>query len=204
MGGVVRGKPILWIGIVLVALVVVVIGVWWSQQPSVNGLLHDPRTPAYDFALQSDSGQTVRLSDFRGRAVMLYFGYTFCPDVCPTTLAEIRLALQELGPLAQDVQVIMVTVDPARDTPEKLQAYLEHFGSDFLGLTGTDEALTQTVAAYDVRYTQHEGTAATGYLIDHTADVMVIDRQGNQAVTIPFGMHGPEIASDLRYVLQNR
>lgn len=196
-------KRILWIGAALVALAVIVIGVWRSQPPQVNGLLHDPRPPAYDFALQSASGQTVHLSDFRGRVVMLYFGYTFCPDVCPTTLAEVRLALQELGPLAQDVQVVMVTVDPARDTPEKLQAYLQHFGADFIGLTGSDEALAQVTAAYGARFTRHEGTAATGYLIDHTADVMVIDRAGNQAVTIPFGMHGPEIASDLRYVLQN-
>ena len=190
-------------GIALLGVIVVVAGLVWLQRPRVNGLVLDPRQPAYDFALQSATGETVRLSDFRGQVVMLYFGYTFCPDVCPTTLAEIRLALQELGPQADDVQVIMVTVDPARDTPEKLQAYLEHFGSDFLGLTGTADALAQTVAAYDVRYTQHEGTAVTGYLIDHTADVMVIDREGNQAVTIPFGMHGPEIASDLRYVLQN-
>jgi protein SCO1/2 len=124
-------------------------------------VLQSPQ-PAPDFELAASHGQKVSLKDFEGKLVILYFGYTFCPDVCPATLSELRGALEILAKDAKDVQVIMVSVDPQRDTPELTAEYMTHFHPSFLGVTGTPKEIAQVAALYGIFYEAHEGTAATG------------------------------------------
>jgi protein SCO1/2 len=164
-------------------------------------VLQSPQ-PAPDFELTAANGKKVSLKNFKGDLVLLYFGYTFCPDVCPATLAELRGALDILGKDAKNIQVIMISVDPERDTPEMLAEYVTHFHPSFLGVTGTPEQIAQVAALYGIYYESHEGTAATGYLVDHTATVMVIDQEGHLKLVFPFGTPAEDIAEDLAHLLK--
>lgn len=163
-------------------------------------MIQSPDT-AYDFTLTGAEGE-VSLRDFRGKLVLLYFGYTFCPDICPATLANVGQALRELGSKADDVQLIMISLDPQRDTPEKLAAYTARFHPSFIGVTGTPEQLAEIASLYGIFYQRTEGSAASGYLIDHTATLLVIDREGYLKLIFPFGVTVPEIADDLKYMLR--
>ncbi len=156
---------------------------------------------APDFELDTASG-TVSLEDFRGKIVLLYFGYTFCPDICPATLAEISKAITSLGKKADEIQLMMISVDPGRDTPEMLRDYVTHFHPSFLGATGTEEEIAQVATMYGIFFEKHEGTEATGYLVDHTATVMVIDQEGHLKLVFPFGAPAQEIADDLAFLLK--
>lgn len=157
--------------------------------------------PAADFALAGSTGQMVRLSDFRGKVVVLYFGYTFCPDVCPTTLATVARALRLLGAQATDVQVLMVTVDPERDTPERLARYLSLFDPSFIGLTGPEEEIAAAASAYGIYYEKRATASAATYLVDHTATTIVVDRQGAVRLLFPFGATAEDMAADLHILL---
>ena len=192
----------LWIGGLTLALLVVAL-VWfrWIRVPELHGLLLDTAQPATEFTLMSEGDKPIQLRDFRGKLVLLYFGYTHCPDACPTTMAETRVAFAELGPQAEDVQVIMVSIDPERDTPEILADYVQQFDARFLGGTATLEEVTALASAYGVIFRKHEGSAATGYLIDHSVQMIVIDRQGDTRMLLPYGLPGEEMAADLRYLL---
>jgi len=145
----------------------------------------------------------VSLNDFRGKVVLLYFGYTYCPDVCPATLVELKQAVAEIGNKADRVQVIMISVDPERDTPAQLQEYVNHFHESFIGLTGTEEEILGITTQYGVFYEKHEGTANSGYLIDHTATVTVIDREGHLRLLYSFNTPSEDIAEDLRYLVRH-
>ena len=165
-------------------------------------MLMDPLAPVNDFSLTAAGGKPVRISDFRGKLVALYFGYTYCPDVCPTTLAELAAGMRDLGADAQQVQVIFISVDPARDTPERLADYVANFDPSFIGITGSPEEIAAVATPLGIYYQAHEGTAATGYLVDHTATVMVLDRQGRLRLLLPFGTTGAQAASDLRALMR--
>jgi protein SCO1/2 len=184
-------------------LAIVVILLLWSRiRPySFHGMVMQSPMQATDFTLPSQNGQPVSLQDFEGKIVLLYFGYTTCPDVCPTTLADIHVAREALGKRADEVQVIMITVDPERDTQEVMADYMSHFDSSFIGLTGTPEQIAQVATYYGIFYEKQEGDSALGYLVDHTATVMVIDREGYLRVVFPFGTAAQDIASDLKYLL---
>ncbi|MEN8235116.1 MAG: SCO family protein [Actinomycetota bacterium] len=157
--------------------------------------------PAPSIELNSADGP-IRLSDYEGDVVVLYFGYTFCPDVCPITLAKLDRALDIIGEGAEDVQVIMVSVDPERDTPEMLKEYVEHFNPTFLGVTGDTETIDRIATMYGVYYEAAEGSEATGYLVNHTATVMVIDRDGYLKLVLPFEGTAEEVAADINYFLR--
>jgi len=169
---------------------------------SFHGTVLQSTQPAPDFELSAANGQKISPKDFAGKLVLLYFGYTFCPDVCPATLSELREALDMMGTAAEDVQVIMVSVDPGRDTPEILAEYVAHFHPSFLGVTGTSEEIAQTAEKYGIFYEIHEGTEASGYLVDHTATVMVIDQDGYLKLAFPFGTSAKDIAEDLSHLLK--
>ncbi|MCB8920781.1 MAG: SCO family protein [Ardenticatenaceae bacterium] len=172
-------------------------------EPQYFGTLWPGPQQATDFTLQSVAGP-VSLSDFSGKVVLLYFGYTFCPDVCPSTMTDLAQVMQELGKDADEIQVIMVTVDPERDTPLQLADYVAHFDPSFIGLSGTEEQIAAAASDYGIFYERHEGTPATGYLIDHTARVFVIDKKGEYWLSFPFGMARDEMVSDLRNVLKSQ
>jgi protein SCO1/2 len=184
-------------GLALMALLAVR---FWPYR--YHGFLLEPTKPVADFTLVGPHNQPVKLSDFRGKATVLYFGYTYCPDVCPTTLAELAQGLKRMGRRADRVQVVMVTVDPERDTPEALAQYMANFDPRFIGLSGTAEQIAAAATPLGIYYERHEGTAASGYLVDHTATVAVIDQDGYLRLVFPFGTPGEDIASDLSRLLK--
>lgn len=171
-------------------------------QPHVfSGVVIQSQTPAPRVDLVTSSGERASLADFTDRLVVLYFGYTFCPDVCPTTLSTLKKAVDDLGRDADDVQVIMVSVDPERDSPEVLREYLEYFDPGFLGMTGTESEIAAVATVFGVFFQAEEGTADTGYLVNHTAHLMVIDRDGYLKLVLPPDATADQIASDLEYLL---
>ncbi len=167
-----------------------------------HGTVMQSPSPAAPFSLMSNTGQRVSLDDFRGKLVMLYFGYTYCPDVCPATLVEIAGAMDILGEDAERVQVIMISVDPERDTPELLGKYVAHFDPSFLGVTGTPDEIAEVATLYGIYFEKHEGTAASGYLVDHTATTMVLDEEGRLKLLLPFGVTAADMAADLAQLLR--
>ena len=171
-------------------------------QPHVfNGAVIQSQTPAPRVDLVTSDGGRASLDDFEEQLVVLYFGYTFCPDVCPTTLSTLKRAMDEMGSKADDVQVIMVSVDPARDTPEILDEYLGFFDERFLGMTGTEAEIASVATVYGVFFQANEGSVETGYLVDHTASLMVVDRDGYLKLILPTEVTVEQIVSDLEYLL---
>ncbi len=201
-----RSRPPWQYALVAVPLLVAGLVFWWgynrAQPHQFSGAVIQGLTAAPDFSLSSDSGP-VSLSDHRGKLVVLYFGYTFCPDVCPTTLQDVADAIEILDDDdAKDVQLIFVTVDPVRDTAERLGEYVRHFDESFLGVTGTEEEIGSVATLYGIYYRAGEGSEATGYLMEHTATLLVIDREGNLKEVIPFGVDSEGIAADFEYMLR--
>ncbi len=181
------------------------LGLWQalSRPPAFRGALLEPVQPAPPLQLQSATGEPFRLADYRGKVVLLFFGYTSCPDVCPTTLAEMRRLYHNLERPA-DVQIVFVTVDPARDTPERLATYVQRFDPSFLALTGTQDALQAVWDAYGVYREEQEVDSAAGYLVAHTARVYAIDKAGNLRLTFAFGTSAEDIEHDVKILLQER
>lgn len=156
---------------------------------------------ARDFKLTDHNGQVRTLADFRGKVVAVFFGYTHCPDVCPTTLSDFAMALQQLGPSAEQVQVVFVTVDPQRDTPELLKLFVPAFNPSFLGMYTDEASLRQLANEYKVVYQKNSVKAADDYLIDHSAGTYVYDKQGNIRLLVPYGSSHDAIAQDLKALL---
>lgn len=164
-----------------------------------HGTLFDPPAVVEDFELSSNDDSMTRLSDFRGKVVLIYFGYTFCPDICPATMNQLKTAVESLSRKDQgQVQVLMISVDPQRDSPEKLAAFLEHFHPSFIGLSGPEEQLAAAAEIFGVYYAKQPGTVNTGYLVDHTASVFTLDKGGNLRVIYSFDTPGKDIAADIR------
>jgi protein SCO1 len=163
-----------------------------------------PPAPALDFALKAADGSDYRLSQQRGKVVLLSFGYTFCPDVCPTTLVELSQVRVRLGDAAKRVQVVFITVDPERDTPERLNTYTKAFDQTFIGLTGSAEQLDRVRKMYGV-IAEKEVVAGTSaeYLIAHSAYVYVIDPEGRLRLLFPFGLSIEEMADDIIRLLRS-
>ncbi|RPI91974.1 MAG: hypothetical protein EHM40_14275 [Chloroflexi bacterium] len=153
--------------------------------------------------LRSAAGP-VQLSDHRGEIVLLYFGYTSCPDVCPTSLAKLKAAMSQLSPEeTAQVQVIFVSVDPERDTPEKLEQYAHVFGSDFIGASGTRAEIDLITGSLGVIYKINEPDEDGNYTVDHSSFVYVIDRQGYLVMNWTHESQPDEISADLRYLLEH-
>ena len=176
-------------------------GVYFFRPHTFHGTVIQSPELSYDFKLSGAKGD-VSLSDFRGKLVLVYFGYTFCPDICPATLGNVNQALKKLGDQADDVQLIMISLDPERDTPERLAQYVAQFRPSFIGITGTKEQIDMVTSLYGIFYEKKQGSDATKYLIDHTATLMVIDREGYLKLVFPFGVTPDEIADDLKYMLR--
>ena len=149
------------------------------------------------------NGHAFALDQLKGNAVLVYFGYTTCPDVCPTTLIDYQVVKEELGPDADRVKFVLVTIDPERDTEAKLREYLAFFDPEFIGLRGDEEQTEQVKRDYGVLVHRVEHPeSATGYLLDHSAQTYVIDPQGRLALTFPYGMDPALIAQDISHLLE--
>jgi len=154
-----------------------------------------------DFALDDTAGRRRTLADFRGKAVILFFGYAACPDACPTTLARLAEAMKLLGPQAARVQVLFVTVDPERDTAERLRDFVPWFHPDFLALRGTPEETRLLLAEFRATAIRRPVDGAMGYVIDHSAACYVFDPAGRLRLYVKDEQSAADIAADLRLLL---
>lgn len=190
----------------VLALSLVLVWVLWFWNPGTDQP-HQPIPLASapvggGFTLQSANGP-VSLEDFRGKVVLVYFGYTFCPDICPTSLAFTAQGLNQLGPdeLAR-TQVLFISVDPERDTLEKLDEYGKFFHPKVLGLTGTQQEIAAVAKNYGASYSRQDTGSAGGYVVDHSAATYVVDTSGKLATTLQHGTPPAEIARAIRAALQ--
>jgi protein SCO1 len=154
----------------------------------------------YALELADHNGKPRRLEDFRGKAVVLFFGFTHCPDICPTTLADIAQAVKTLGADAERVQVLMVSVDPERDTPETLAKYVTAFDPRFIALRGDLEATRKVAAEYKIFF--EKAKSGDSYTVNHSAQSYVIDPQGRLRLLVRHDRIGQDLAPDLRTILQ--
>lgn len=160
-------------------------------------------TYAQALSLPDGDGKVRSLEEFKGKVVVVFFGYTQCPDVCPATLAELAQVKQQLGADGAKVQGVFVTVDPQRDTPEVVKAYVANFGADFVGLRAPDEAQTKAVAqAFKVFYARNKGPTESSYTIDHTAGSYIFDRDGRVRLFSRYGAKPEDLVHDLKLLLQ--
>jgi protein SCO1 len=193
--------PLLGLAVVLAAAVWLLPAVLPHQ---FNGTLLDTIQPAANFSLPSTQGKPLSLLDLRGKVVLLYFGYTYCPDVCPATLGALKTALESLGSKAEGVQVLMISVDPQRDTLDRLRTFLKTFApAPMLGLSGDLETTRAIASSYGIFFQAHLPDAAGNYQVDHTAAVILIDKEGNGREVFSFGTPPNAIAQDVDYMLSH-
>ena len=155
------------------------------------------------FTLEAPDGTTITDETYRGKWLLVFFGYTFCPDTCPTTLSHIALSLQELGADAQKVQPIFITVDPARDTPEVMGQYTEAFDSRIVGLSGSPQQIAVVMQEYGVYSEQHEIGTHGDYLVDHTAYIYLMDPRGRFVRGLDSDASSRDIADTVRNIIAN-
>lgn len=188
---------------IVVGIALMLVG-WQIAQRSYRyqGSLIDPPLAAPDFALNDQSGSTFRLSDQRGKIVLIFFGYTNCPDVCPLTMANYRQIKSELGAQAEKVEFVLITVDPERDTPERLQGYVSSFDPQIIGLSGSLDEMQTVWESFGVYRAKVETGSASGYAMDHSARMYLIDPAGNWRLTYPYGFENEKIIADLQHLLR--
>jgi len=191
------------LGLLVLIGVVIAVTIFIPKTDTFRGTSYDPSLPAAEFELTQGNGGSFRLSEKRGDVILLYFGYTFCPDVCPTTLSELRRVVADLGENASRVQVVMVTVDPERDTPEKLQEYMSLFNPAFIGLSGSVDEMEKVWKDYGVyREVTELPNSASGYLVNHTARVYLVDPDGNLRLSYSYGTPPDDIVHDLKILFK--
>jgi protein SCO1/2 len=185
--------------VALLVALLVGLGFFWNPELPQRLLPKAGMAAGGDFTLQS-AGGPVALKDFRGKLVLVYFGYTYCPDVCPTSLAATAAGLKLLeADEAGQVAMIFVSVDPERDTPARLKEYAEFFHPAIVGVTGTPENLAEIAKRYGVFYARQKvETAGGGYVVDHTSDTYVIGREGQLLSKIAHAAPPDEVAAEIR------
>jgi protein SCO1/2 len=153
------------------------------------------------FSLVDHTGKPRTLADFKGKAVALFFGYTHCPDVCPTTMADLKQTMRLLGARADEVQVLFVTLDPARDTQEILAQFVPSFDPRFIGLRGDEKSTEATIATFKIYAKKVEAQGKSGYTIDHSAGMYVFDKLGKIRLYLDYGQKPADMASDIQQIL---
>jgi protein SCO1/2 len=164
-----KGLLGVWIAVLLGAASWIGWDAYQGKQPAIGG----------PFTLVDQDGRTVTSDSLKGKPTLIYFGYTYCPDVCPTSLLLMETAIEKLGPdAAKKVNMVFITIDPERDTPKLLKGYVENFGPTFIGLTGPQEQVAAAARAYRVYYQKVPGKDGAPYLMDHSSIVYLLDRNG--------------------------
>jgi protein SCO1/2 len=164
-----KGLLAVWIAVLVGAAGWIGWDAWRGNQPSIGG----------PFTLTDQNGKPFSSESLKGKPTLIYFGYAFCPDVCPTSLLLMETAVEQLGPDApKKVNLVFITVDPERDTPELMKGYVENFGPTFIGLTGTLDQIAQVARAYRVYYQKVPPKDGAPYLMDHSSIVYLLDRNG--------------------------
>ncbi|MEQ1775293.1 MAG: SCO family protein [Burkholderiales bacterium] len=189
------------IGTVLVFLACAMAGCGQSSAPKFQATDITGANFGKVLALTDHTGKPRTLADFQGKVVVIFFGFTQCPDVCPTTLAEMAKVVKELGTDGGKVQVLFVSVDPERDTRELLKQYVTAFHPSFLGMVGDAEATARTAKEFKV-YVQKQPTKSGGYSVDHSAGTFVIDQQGRLRLFAQYGAGAQVLLNDIRILLK--
>lgn len=182
----------------LLAVTLVATGVFADDARLAAGVF-DPARPAPEFSLRGSDGAALEPGRFRGKVVVLYFGFTTCTTVCPTTLAVLARARKELGALGDRMQVVYITVDPQRDDAERLRAYLSGFDPTFVGGTGTEEQLSAVRQAYGIAATRV--TTGNSYEFAHSSFTYLIDPAGNLRALMPYGRQAADYVHDVKILL---
>lgn len=157
-----------------------------------------------NFRLTDHNGKIRTPADFKGKVALLFFGYTHCPDVCLTRLSELSLVQKQLGEDAARVQVLFVTLDPARDSPEKLASYVTYFNQGFLALYGDEAETARAAGEFKVYYSKHDVGSAAGYLLDHSAGIYAIDMRGRLRLLMNYGSEPAAIVHDVKLLLSEK
>ena len=186
---------------VLIGLVALAFAAYAGNKNDLKTGAFNPPRAAPDFSLTGSNGIDVKLSRYRGKVVALGFGYTSCPEICPTTMAFLAQARKELGAAANDFQVLYVTVDPERDTPDKLRRFVTAFDPSFVGATGTAAQLSAVRNAYGVQVKRLAAMSDGNYLIHHSSFVYLIDRSGDIRAMMPYGVSSDDIVHDVKVLL---
>jgi cytochrome oxidase Cu insertion factor (SCO1/SenC/PrrC family) len=188
--------------LVIAALIAGVTG-YSSLKPSRGPVSSGTALVGGPFELTAHTGRRVKDADFRGKYMLISFGYTYCPDVCPTELQVITAALDHLGDKGKDIQPIFVTIDPERDTPEALSKYMPNFHSRYLGLTGTWEDIEKVAKAYRVYYAKANGEAGDDYLMDHSSIIYLMDKKGTFLKHFSYGTDAKALAEDIEAAIES-
>jgi protein SCO1 len=171
-----------------------------ANPPALKAGVFDPPRQAPDFSLQASNGHELKISHYRGKVVLLAFGFTSCTEVCPTTLNTFAVARRKLGPAAADVQIVYITVDPHRDVPARLAKYLGSFDPTFIGGTGTEEQLAAVRNSYGV--SAQKQVVGNDYTYAHSSFTYLIDRGGRIRALMPYGHSPDDYAGDLTILLK--
>ena len=187
----------------LLALLVLGLALFWQPEMPERALPTVAGPAGGEFELNSASGP-VALKDFRGKVVLVYFGYTYCPDICPTSLAATAAGLNLLTPDERaSVAMIFISVDPERDTPARLKEYVEFFDPSMIGVTGTPESIAEIARRYGVFYAKQKvETAGDGYVVDHSADTYVVGPEGQLLGKIAHATPPDQVVTEIRHRLQ--
>lgn len=172
-----------------------------GNNSDLHGIVVDRAEFGRDFALQDTQGQERRLADYRHKVVVLFFGYTQCPDVCPSTLSTLAETMRLLDTEAARVQVLFITLDPERDTPALLSAYVPQFNASFVGLSGTPRTIADTAREFSVIYQKHPGSIPGSYSLDHSTYTYLYDPQGRLRLIEKYGETAEHLATDIRRLL---
>jgi protein SCO1 len=173
------------------------------QKPSFNAIDITGANYAQDFALPDVNGNVRSIKDFAGKVVVVFFGFTQCPDVCPATMAELAEVKRQLGADGDKLQAIFISVDPERDTPDVLKAYMGNFDPSFVALAASPEKLAAVAKDYKVYYKKAEGKTPTSYSMDHSAGSYVYDTQGRIRLYTRYGTGPQALLADVRALLKN-
>jgi protein SCO1 len=197
-------RTILWLlagALALTGAILMVVSL--AQSPPYHGTLLEPAGAPADFTLHSRDGP-VGLADVRGNVVAMYFGYTFCPDHCPLTMSHLARAVARLGESAARVRVVMVSVDPERDTPEIISEYARGFDPRFIGLSGTPDEIAAVAKRYGIFYAKRQVESGAQYLVDHTVSILVLDKEGRLRLIWPSDIQPDAMAADLERLVGSR
>ena len=171
-----------------------------KSKSNYYGIVHEREAPS--FTLTDQNGSKVSLSNFKDKVVLLFFGYTHCPDICPMTLSVMNNVVDELGDQADKVQVLFVSIDPERDTQAKLKSYIPYYNKSFIGLTGTPQEIDKVADDYNIFYSKEEVESVSGYLMGHNSSVLLITPDGEIFLRYPQNQMDPvSIAGDIKRIL---
>ncbi len=171
-----------------------------NSKADYYGIVYEREAP--EFTLTDQDGDQISLSDFKDKVVLIFFGYTHCPDICPMTMSVMSNVVDQLGDQADRVQVVFVTVDPERDTQQKLKSYIPYYNENFIGLTGTPEEIDKVADDYNVYYSKEEVESSSEYLMGHNSSVLLITPDGEIFLRYPQNRMDPaSITSDIKRIL---